>query len=148
MNKFIVGIKKKELCFIIFFVYFDAWFLCLYMLYCNSKNLIYSHRVSAILLWIWSVKREWGENPLRWYCRCMCRSFYTRWWKPVIGKLRRQSIKMQSISFIWYESEDLLWCYPVSVLLGIGVMFLFALDHICIIWILVRALLLCGQIVI
>ena len=39
--------------------------------------------------------------------------FYVCRWKPVIGKLSRQNIKMQRFIFIWYESEDLLWYYSV-----------------------------------
>ena len=47
-------------------------------------------------------------------CRCVHRSFYIRYRKIVIGKLRRQDIKMQADMSIWCESQDLLWCYLVS----------------------------------
>ena len=56
-----------------------------------------------------------GEKGIGWeshavYSRCMHQSFYVRRRKPVIGKLRRQGMKTQSICFIRCKSEDLLWC--------------------------------------
>jgi len=47
-------------------------------------------------------------------CRCVHRSFYIRYRKIVIGKLRRQDIKMLIRLSIRCESQDLLWYYSVS----------------------------------
>ena len=60
-------------------------------------------------------KREWGENPLRLNCRCVHRSFCIRWRKPVIGKLRRQDIKMQIFLNLYGASHKT--CFDIIFLL-------------------------------
>lgn len=60
------------------------------------------------------MEREWGENPLRLTVGVCIECFYIRYRKIVIGKLRRQDMKMRTDLSIWCESQDLLWCYSVS----------------------------------
>ena len=44
------------------------------------------------------------ESPAR-NCRCVYRSFYVRRRKPVIGKLRRQSIKLLDYNILYGASH-------------------------------------------
>ena len=69
------------------------------------------------------MEREWGENPLRLTVGVCIECFYIRYRKIVIGKLRRQDIRMRTELSIWCESQDLLWCYLVSAHLHRGSVF-------------------------
>ena len=71
-----------------------------------------SHKVPAIPFGY----DGWKGNEVRILCdncRCMHRSFHIRYRKIVIGKPRRQDMKMRTTLSIWCKPQDLLWCYSV-----------------------------------